>query len=56
MTNWSLSQLLAVQHDDIQRRLAMIRTSIGHSGSKGEASEKVWLSLLQDYLPKTIPG
>lgn len=52
MTNWSLSTLLAKQHDDIQHRLQTIRTSIGHSGSKGQASERVWLSLLQNYLPK----
>ncbi len=25
---------------------------MGHPGSKGDASEKVWVDLLQDYLPK----
>lgn len=52
MTNWSLSKLLAEQHDDIERTLAMIRTSFGHPGGKGDASEKAWLSLLDKYLPK----
>ena len=52
MTTWSLSQLLAGLHDDIQRRLETCRKSFGHSGTKGDASEKVWLQLLQTYLPQ----
>lgn len=49
---WSLSQLLSGLHDDIQRRLETVRKSFGHPGTKGDASEKVWLELLQKYLPK----
>jgi hypothetical protein len=52
MTEWSLSQLLAGLHDDIQQRLETVRKSFGHSGTKGDASEKVWLQLLEAYLPK----
>ncbi len=51
MTDWSLSQLLAGLHDDIQRRLEIVRQSFGHPGSKGDASEEVWLQLLKTYLP-----
>ena len=51
MTTWSLSQLLAGLHDDIQQRLETVRKSFGHPGTKGDASEQVWLKLLQTYLP-----
>jgi len=52
MTKWSLSILLAGLHDDIQQRLERARKSFGHPGTKGDASEGVWLELLQEYLPK----
>lgn len=49
---WSLSQLLAGLHDDIQSRLQTARSTFGHPGTKGDASQGVWLDLLQRYLPK----
>ena len=52
MTEWSLSVLLAGLHDEIQRKLEIVRKSFGHGGTKGDASEKVWLDLLQTYLPR----
>jgi hypothetical protein len=52
MTEWSLSVLLAGLHDDIQQKLDIVRRSLGHPVSKGDASESVWLELLQTYLPK----
>ena len=52
MTTWSLMQLLAGLHDDIQQRLETVRKSFGHPGTKGDASEQVWLQLLQTYLPQ----
>jgi len=52
MTDWSLSVLLAGLHDDIQQKLETVRKSFGHPGTKGDASEKVWLELLDTYLPK----
>jgi hypothetical protein len=52
MTNWSLAQLLEGLHDDIHQRLETARKAFGHPGTKGDASEKVWLDLLQKYLPK----
>ena len=51
MSEWSLEQLLADLHDDIHHRLQTARRSFGHSGTKGDASENVWLDLFQTYLP-----
>jgi len=51
MSDWSLSQLLASLHEDIQERLGRVRKTIGHPGSKGDASENVWIDLLDRYLP-----
>lgn len=52
MTDWSLPRLLSNLHNDIQHRLKVVRESIQHPGSKGDASEGVWINLLQTYLPK----
>jgi hypothetical protein len=52
MTDWSLPQLLAGLHDDIHQRLETVRKTFGHPGTKGDASERVWLELLQQYLPR----
>lgn len=52
MNGWSLTQLLAGLHDDIESRLALARKSFGHPVTKGDASERVWLDLLKTYLPR----
>lgn len=52
MSTWSLPQLLAGLHDDIERRLAIARQALGHPVVKGDASERVWLQLFQTYLPR----
>ena len=52
MSEWSLSMLLAGLHENIERQLSLARSTIGHSVAKGDASEAVWLELLQTYLPK----
>jgi len=49
---WSLPRVLKNLHDDIHRQLENARTSFGHPGTTGDASETVWLELLQAYLPK----
>jgi hypothetical protein len=51
MGNWSLQQLLSDLHDDIESKLAIARRSFGHPGTKGDASESVWLEMLEAYLP-----
>lgn len=50
--NWSLAELLAGLHDDVQQRLATARRTFGHPGTKGDASENVWLEMLRTYLPQ----
>ncbi len=52
MSQWSLPQLLANLHDDLEQRLSIARTSFGHTGTTGAASENVWLALLETYLPR----
>jgi len=52
MSSWSLAQLLAGLHDDIEQRLSIARKSFTHAPSKGDASESVWLDLLEKYLPR----
>jgi hypothetical protein len=52
MSEWSLGQLLTTLHEDIHRRLEASRKSFGHSTTKGNATEGVWLKLLEEYLPE----
>jgi hypothetical protein len=52
MNKWSLPELLGGLHDDIQNRLATARKTFGHPGTKGDASEHVWLEMLHIYLPQ----
>lgn len=49
---WSLPRLLAGLHDDIHSRLETARKTLQHPGTKGDASEHVWLQLLDTYLPR----
>lgn len=52
MSTWSLSQLLEGLHDEIQSRLETSRKTFAHPGTKGDASEGIWLELFEKYLPK----
>ena len=52
MSSYSLSDLLSNLHSEIENKLQIARTSFNHPGSKGDASESVWLELLNNYLPK----
>jgi hypothetical protein len=52
MSAWSLTQILSELHEDIEHRLASARKVFDHSVTKGDASEHVWLDLLQKYLPE----
>lgn len=51
MSNWSLTELLSSLHDDIEQKLAIARKSFAHPVTKGDASEQIWLQMLQTYLP-----
>jgi hypothetical protein len=52
MTKWSLDTLFTHLHEDIESRLNTARKTLAHPGAKGDASENVWLKLLQEYLPE----
>ena len=52
MNGRSLSRLIGNLPDDSQHRLSVSRGAFGHATTKGDASETVWLELLQTYLPK----
>lgn len=52
MSKWSLSGLLASLHQDIELQLSIARKAFAHPGTKGDATEGVWLKLLQQYLPQ----
>ena len=52
MNGWSLKQLLSGLHDDIETKLRISRQSFAHPGTKGDASEQVWLEMLKAYLPR----
>ncbi|AQR64905.1 hypothetical protein BXU06_07370 [Aquaspirillum sp. LM1] len=51
MTDWNLSELLNTLHTRIQGELQACRV-LAHPTDKGDASEDVWLKLMQDYLPQ----
>lgn len=52
MAKWSLPEILSSLHDGIEGELETARKALAHPGTKGDASERVWLELLQTYLPK----
>lgn len=52
MNTWSLPKILAELHDGIEHRLMTARKSLGHPGTKGDASEHVWVEIFQKYLPQ----
>jgi hypothetical protein len=52
MMQWTLSELLAGLHGEIQGKLQLVRDTIGHPGDMGDASEGVWLEMLKTYLPQ----
>jgi hypothetical protein len=51
MASWSLPKILANLHRDIEHKLETVRESLEHPGTKGDASEAVWLELFEKYLP-----
>ncbi|WP_425349073.1 DUF6602 domain-containing protein [Rhizobium anhuiense] len=44
--------MLAGLHDKVEHSLNQARKSFAHPGTKGDASEAVWVELLNTYLPK----
>ena len=52
MSDWSLPKLLEGLHADIEQRLSTVRKTLAHPGTKGDASQHVWLALFEEYLPQ----
>lgn len=52
MAEWNLPEMMSSLHDGIQNELHTARKALAHPSTKGDASEQVWLELLQTYLPK----
>lgn len=52
MSTWDMAAVLSSLHTDIQTGLSAAKGVIGHPGTKGDASEAIWLGLLNNYLPE----
>jgi len=52
VTNWSLSDVLMSMHYEVEGELAKARTVLKHPGTKGDASQAVWVDLFNRYLPR----
>lgn len=52
MNDWSLSQLFASLHHQIDTELKVAREALQHPSTKGDTSEAIWIGLLQTYLPE----
>jgi hypothetical protein len=52
MSKWSLEKLFQNLHNQIDQELQVARDALQHPGTKGDASEAVWLRLFQKYLPQ----
>jgi hypothetical protein len=48
---WSLPTILCSLHDEVELQLSTARAAFAHPGTKGDASERVWLQLFKTYLP-----
>lgn len=52
MQKWSLSDIFTSINNDIIQQLDAANKIMKHSTSKGDATEGIWIKLLNDYLPK----
>lgn len=52
MSEWSLPKLFASLHRKIDTELSVAREALSHPGTKGAASEEIWIGLLRQYLPE----
>jgi hypothetical protein len=50
-SHWDLPELMKGLHNKIWQELQTARAAIGHSGAKGDGSEKVWHRFFRTYLP-----
>jgi hypothetical protein len=52
MSNWSLPALLDALHQSVESELRRARSALGHPTEKGDASESVWIDVLNAHLPR----
>lgn len=52
MSNWSLPALLDALHHSVESELRRARSALGHPTEKGDASESVWIDVLNAHLPR----
>lgn len=52
MNDWSLKKVLSSLHQEVERQLGTARDTLAPSRAKGDASESIWLDLLDKYLPR----
>ena len=52
MRDWSLPSLFEGVHEKVHAELDLARRALAHPTTKGDASEDVWLHLLNTYLPR----
>jgi hypothetical protein len=52
MSNWSLPALLDALHQSVEGELRRARSTLGHPTEKGDASESVWIDVLNAHLPR----
>ena len=52
MAEWSLPEIFASLHNQIENELIIGREALNHPTDKGDAAETVWLEMLSLYLPK----
>jgi len=49
---WSLPRMMNSLHQRVERELRLARESVGHNPTLGESSQRVWIRLLETYLPE----
>jgi len=51
-SNWSLPELLDSLNSQVEQDLKTARRTMGHTVDKGDCTEEIWITLLENYLPK----
>ncbi|MFZ0392544.1 MAG: DUF6602 domain-containing protein [Terracidiphilus sp.] len=49
---WSLTRMMDGLHQRVERELRLARETVGHNPTLGESSQRVWIRLLETYLPE----
>ncbi|MFZ0393686.1 MAG: DUF6602 domain-containing protein [Terracidiphilus sp.] len=49
---WSAGEIMRELAEKVERDLRMVRSAIGHGATMGEATQQVWIRMLETYLPE----